>query len=419
MKLIKKYEIMKKVLLSLIGMIACISLFAQTPNQFKYQAVLRNADGTIMAEENVDIIISILKSDLTTSVFNETHSITTTSQGLVNLSIGSIEDLSTVDFSADTYFVEINVNGTVMGTSQLLSVPYALYAKTADSISDGITETDPVFGAWDKDYADLINAPTTITTAQANAITENTAKDTYPAADETKLAGIEEGAEVNVQADWNQATTTADDYIKNKPTIPAEADGSETKVTEGTNVTVTGSGTTASPYVVNATGGASLAIGDSYQGGIIFWLDATGQHGLIAATADQSTGIQWYNGTFRHTGTTGDGLYAGAMNTAMIIATQMADNQTGNFAAKVCANYSVTESGVTYGDWYLPSKYELNLLHAQKAAVGGFASAYYWSSNEINSLNGDGNAWGQSFDTGSQNYGSKSNTLYVRAVRAF
>lgn len=97
LKLIKKYEIMKKVLLSLIGMIACISLFAQTPNQFKYQAVLRNADGTIMAKENVTIIISVLKSDLTTSVFNETHSITTTSQGLVNLSIGSVEDLSTVE----------------------------------------------------------------------------------------------------------------------------------------------------------------------------------------------------------------------------------------------------------------------------------------------------------------------------------
>jgi len=58
------------------------------------------------------------------------------------------------------------------------------------------------------------------------------------------------------------------------------------------------------------------------------------QHGLIAATADQSAGIQWYNGTYRYTGTTGDGLGAGAMNTAMIVATQMADNQTGNFCRK-------------------------------------------------------------------------------------
>jgi len=194
------------------------------------------------------------------------------------------------------------------------------------------------------------------------------------------------------------------------------ADGSETKVTAGTNVTVTGSGTTASPYVVNSTaGGSTLAIGDMYQGGIIFWLDATGQHGLIAATADQSAAIRWYNGTYRYTGTTGDGLYAGAMNTTMIVATQMADNQTGNFAAKVCADYSVTVSGVTYGDWYLPSKYELNLLYLQKTAVGGFASAYYWSSSEDD----DDGAWVQGFDGGYQGYGDKSSTSYVRAVRAF
>lgn len=156
-------------------------------------------------------------------------------------------------------------------------------------------------------------------------------------------------------------------------------------------------------------------IGESYQGGIIFWLDATGQHGLIAATTDQSTGIQWYNGTFRYTGTTGDGLYAGAMNTAMIVATQMADNQTGNFAAKVCADYSVTVGGVTYGDWYLPSIYELNLLLLQKAVVGGFANANYWGSTEFNNLY----AFGLHFNNGFQFAYDKSSPHRVRAVRAF
>jgi len=212
---------------------------------------------------------------------------------------------------------------------------------------------------------------------------------------------------------YNSGTTVSPVWTK---FIITAADGSETKVTAGTNVTITGAGTTASPYVVNSTaGGSTLAIGDSYQGGIIFWLDATGQHGLIAATTDQSTGIQWYNGPYRCTGTSGDGLYAGAMNTAMIVATQMADNQTGNFAAKVCADYSVTVGGVTYGDWYLPSKYELNLLYLQKTAVGGFASAWSWSSSGCSSYD----AWGQTFGSGYQyNYG-KDNTPYVRAVRAF
>ncbi|MFH1050451.1 MAG: hypothetical protein V1779_05910 [bacterium] len=91
-----------------------------------------------------------------------------------------------------------------------------------------------------------------------------------------------------------------------------------------------------------AASGGGHYIGESYGGGIVFWVDSSGQHGLIATTADQSTGIQWYNGTYRYTGSLGDGLNAGAMNTAMIVATQISDNQTGNFAAKVCADYSVT-----------------------------------------------------------------------------
>ncbi|MBU1487442.1 DUF1566 domain-containing protein, partial [bacterium] len=156
-------------------------------------------------------------------------------------------------------------------------------------------------------------------------------------------------------------------------------------------------------------------IGESYGGGIVFYVYDNGQHGLIAATADQSSGIQWYNETYRYTGSLGDGLNAGAMNTAMIVATQISDTQTGNFAARVCADYSVTVGGVTYGDWYLPSKYELNLLYQQKSVVGGFSSNNYWSSTENNS----NNAWNQNFDNGNQNNNNKNNTLRVRAVRDF
>jgi Protein of unknown function (DUF1566) len=156
-------------------------------------------------------------------------------------------------------------------------------------------------------------------------------------------------------------------------------------------------------------------IGESYGGGIVFYVYDGGQHGLIAATTDQGANIQWYNGTFRYTGSTGDGVNAGEMNTAIIVATQISDNQTGNFAAKVCADYSVTIAGVTYGDWYLPSKVELNLLYLQKVVVGGFVSNVYWSSSESSSTN----AWIQSFINGSQYTDAKGLTPPVRAVRAF
>jgi hypothetical protein len=195
------------------------------------------------------------------------------------------------------------------------------------------------------------------------------------------------------------------------------ADGTETKISAGTNITITGTGSAASPYVINASTGSSSShsIGESYGGGIVFYVYDGGQHGLIATTTDQSTGIQWYNGTYRYTGTMSEGLGAGEMNTALIVSAQMSDNQTGNFAAKVCAVYSVTVDGITYGDWYLPSKYELTLLYAQKSVVGGFGGSNYWSSTEINNLN----AYGWDLTTGATVLAGKTSTLYVRAIRAF
>ena len=388
---------MRRIFIIFAVLLLTASVFAQSPQKMSYQAVIRNSSDALVCSINIGMQISILQGSANgTAVYVERHFSSTNANGLVSIEIGAgtvvSGNFANIDWTAGSYFIktETDLNGganyTITGTSQLLSVPYALNAKTAEN---------------------------GITTVQANAIIANTAKVGITTAEQTKLASIATGAEVNVNADWN--AVTGDAQILNKPTIPAAADGSETKVTAGTNVTVTGAGTTASPYVVNATGATALTTGQSYQGGVIFWLDATGQHGLIAATADQSRNKQWHNNTYRYTGTTGDGLYAGAMNTTMIVATQMADNQAGNFAAKVCADYSVTVDGVTYGDWYLPSKYELDLLYLQKTAVNGFSSGYYWSSTE-----GDSNyAWCKYFVIVYHSSGCKGDAYYVRAVRDF
>jgi len=345
---------MKKLFTFLAAVILTATLWAQSPEKMSYQAVIRNSSDALVTNTQIGMEINIRQGSPTgTVVYTETQTPTTNANGLVSFEIGGGAGFNTIDWANGLYFIETKTdisggtNYTITGASQLLSVPYALHAKTAETFTGGITETDPVFTAWDKDYADLINTP-------------------------------------------------------------AAADGSETKVTAGTNVTVTGSGTTASPYVVNATAsGSTLAIGDSYQGGIIFWLDTTGQHGLIAATADQSTGIQWYNATSTTTNAVRDGIGAGMYNTERIIANQ----GVGSYAAQICANY---QSG-GYGDWYLPSKYELNLLYLQQTAVGGFASTSYWSSSE----GGEGFAWRQYFLDGSQDYFFTNATYKVRAIRAF
>jgi len=155
-------------------------------------------------------------------------------------------------------------------------------------------------------------------------------------------------------------------------------------------------------------------IGESFGGGIVFYINDNGKHGLIAATSDQSRGIRWYGGSNTNTRARADGVGAGLKNTAIIIANQGAVD--GNaFAATVCNEYSVTVDGVKYGDWYLPSKYELNLLYLQKSVVGGFANFNYWSSTEIANFA----AWTQLFNNGYQVNYDKRTTVYVRAIRAF
>ncbi len=343
--------------------------FAQAPQKVSYQSIIRNTSGELVQSQPVGIRISILQGSATgTAVYIETHTPATNVNGLASVEVGNGTPVSgtfsNIKWGDGFYFLKLETdpsggtNYTIIGTTEILSVPYALHAKTAETVTGGITETDPVFNAWDKDYEDLINRP-------------------------------------------------------------AAVDGSETKVTAGSGITLSGAGTTASPYIVSVPPPVivpPLAIGDSYQGGKIFWIDNTGKHGLIAATSDQIAGVRWNNGTNRYTGAANDGLYAGSMNTSLIVATQIADNQTGNFAAKVCADYSVTVGGVTYGDWYLPSLYELKLLYQQKNLVGGFANAWYWSSTEAN--NEFVFVW-YFGNNGTSLYDPKSLTYNVRAIRAF
>jgi hypothetical protein len=150
----------------------------------------------------------------------------------------------------------------------------------------------------------------------------------------------------------------------------------------------------------------AFAVGQAYGGGIIFYLDGTGQHGLISATSDQSTGAQWgCVGTF--IGGTYTDIGTGQANTTLIV---NGCSEAG-IAARICNDLSLGG----YDDWFLPSKDELNLMYAQQTAIGGFVIGIYWSSSEyIADL-----AWYQVFANGEQYVIGKTSTNYVRAVRAF
>lgn len=151
----------------------------------------------------------------------------------------------------------------------------------------------------------------------------------------------------------------------------------------------------------------SIHIGAWYQGGIIFWIDSTKVHGLIADTADLGY-FPWWNGTYIATGATAKSLGKGLANTRKIIAAQ---GKFGyNYAALKCARYK----GNGYIDWFLPSSAELSELHRRRGIVGGFTSGGYWSSTELDGSS----AIAKKFDIDSVS-SNKADSNYVRAVRIF
>ena len=155
----------------------------------------------------------------------------------------------------------------------------------------------------------------------------------------------------------------------------------------------------------------TLTVGMSYQGGIIAYLDHTGQHGLIAAPSDLSEGVRWHNGTPVVTGATATAIGTGMSNTDKIIQVQGA----GNYAAKLC--YDLVLNG--YNDWFLPSKDELTKLYENRNVIGGFNTTHlglYWCSSELNISE----AWYMDFSNGHWFGTAKGfSQVRVRAVRAF
>ena len=135
MKKIKTIPTRFTTLFSMFFLIGLASVFGQVPGVFSYQAIIRDADGVIRASESASVQMVVHQgSETGTVVYSEVHNVTTNSFGLVNLEIGSVDpaDFSLIDWSTGRYFLEIIVNGTSMGTSMLLSVPYALFAESGN-----------------------------------------------------------------------------------------------------------------------------------------------------------------------------------------------------------------------------------------------------------------------------------------------
>jgi len=189
-------------------------------------------------------------------------------------------------------------------------------------------------------------------------------------------------------------------------------------------------------------------IGDFVQGGIIFWLDNSGQHGLVCAKMNQGERVPWdleliFKGSVmslpkRNTKSVSiaDSIYAGKTNTKNII--KFVGDSNKNYAAIICNELILEEDSCIYDDWYLPSRDELILMYKNRKKIneiaiqnGGnsFDKKSYWSSTDVNcndklysQIDKVHSAWGHNFNRGGKSFqvvSRKYMPYAVRAIRAF
>jgi hypothetical protein len=368
--------------------------FAQAPEKLSYQAVVRDAENYLITNADVGAQISILQSSPGGfAVYVETHIKETNINGLLTIEIGDgtvvSGEFENIDWSDGPYFIlsEIDPTGgtnySITGSSQLLSVPYALHAKTAEST---VMETDPVF------TASIAAGITATDTSYWN----------------NKL-------DIEVDGD---TTNELQSISRTGLTVTLSHGGGSYE--DSVNTYVAGMGIVIDDTVISAK---TYSVGDFAHGGIVFWVDETGQHGLVCTKTNQSSGIRWYAGSYTYTLAKGNGPLAGNMNTAIIISSQGYGDGNTN-AARICAELQITEDNITYGDWYLPSLREMEIMFENKEVInttalanggGTFASDYYWSSTEYT----NNHVWVQDFVGGVSAFSWKQNLLYVRAARRF
>jgi uncharacterized protein (TIGR02145 family) len=151
----------KLIIIFVLFNLIIFSLSAQAPHGINYQAIARDALGEAITNQTVSFRISLLHGGVAgPAIYIETHAVNTNQFGLANMVVGQgvplIGNFQTINWAEGPYFMQTELDAVLsgtyvlMGTTQLLSVPYALHAATAESLSEPPEETDPVFSSWDK-----------------------------------------------------------------------------------------------------------------------------------------------------------------------------------------------------------------------------------------------------------------------------
>ncbi|MCB9191697.1 MAG: hypothetical protein H6603_01600 [Flavobacteriales bacterium] len=273
-----------KRLFPLLLILISFSAFAQSPEAFNYQAVVRDGSGNILANQNVGFRIAILQGSQTgTIVYQESHALTTNGFGLANMVVGTGTVLngnfSNINWGNGPYFVQTAIDPSggnayaIMGTAQLVSVPYALYAKNVPTnLSELNNDAGFVTSANDADsnptneIQTLTLNGTTLSISDGNAVTLPSgggSGNTLDMAYDQGGAGL--GRSITVDAGEVQMTTASANgnalkLINNNTGTALVAQTTNASTQFSAIQAQTNSSSTAASAVVGSTSGAAWAV---------------------------------------------------------------------------------------------------------------------------------------------------------------
>jgi uncharacterized protein (TIGR02145 family) len=301
----KIYKIREVLIITLVNLFISSSIFAQVPEKMSYQSVIRNSNNQLIINQEVGLQISIIQDSTSgTAIYVESQTPFTNENGLISIEIGGGEGFNTIDWSDGTYFIKTEIdpsggtNYTITGISQLLSVPYALHAKTADNLDELIKQIEELqlFTGIYKDAKDADgNVYKTVTIGSQVWMAENLKTTKYNTGEEIPL--------ISDNTEWSNLTTGAYCWYNNDSAAYENPYGKLYNwytVNTGILCPLGWHIPTNAEWIVLADylGGVLVAGGKIKETGTVHWLSpnvgATNESGFTGLPG----GIRYNNGTF-------------------------------------------------------------------------------------------------------------------------